>query len=117
MVFYIKRETEMTRKQAIATAQDRVRLVPFGDQWTVHRWSPKMNATWVSHPMEHHAAQIAVWEDRVQTALELLGVEDAGAEANIAAYDAGHSGEDWRTAVRRLADWYANDQPRGKIAS
>jgi hypothetical protein len=111
-----EREREMNTKQAIATAQEQVRLVRLGDQWTVHRWSPKMNATWVSHPMEHSAAQIQAWEDKVRIALDLLGVDDPGAEANIAAYDAGHSGEDWRTAVRRLANWYANGQPRGKVA-
>ena len=56
----------MTRQQAIATAQARVHMEPLGNQWTVYTWSPKHNATWVSHTMEFWHAQSVVWENRVQ---------------------------------------------------
>ena len=89
----------MNRKQAIAIARSRVSMEPLGNQWTVYTWSPKHDATWVSHGMTFWQAQGAVWENRVCTALELLGVDKAGALANAAA----RNGEDWRKAVRRLA--------------
>lgn len=104
----------MNRKQAIAIARSRVSMEPLGNQWTVYTWSPKYNATSVSHGMDFWQAQSAVWENRVNTALELLGVDSDA--ANTAAYNAAHSGEDWRKALRRLANWYANGQLSIKAA-
>ena len=98
-------DTPLSPQKAIDIARSRVSIVSNGArQWTVHTWSPKHNATWMSHSMPIEAAKLAAYEDRVRIALELLEIEDAGALANMAAHD-GMSGYrlDWRKVVRDLA--------------
>ena len=42
----------MTLTQAIKRARERVTIVPQGRDYVLHTWSPKHNATWVSHSMD-----------------------------------------------------------------
>lgn len=90
----------MTRKQAIKTAANRVAIVRQGEQYVVHTWSPKHNATYVSHPMTREAAMVTAWGNKLETALELLGVEDAN-EIVHREIDRGPPRPDWRSLVKR----------------
>jgi hypothetical protein len=65
-------ETEMTKQEATKIAIDRVSVVKQGDQYVVHTWSPKHNATFVSHRMSRFAATRAARETRMRMAIDLM---------------------------------------------
>jgi hypothetical protein len=76
----------MTKRQAVRTARDRVRLVGLGHgAWTVHWLDVERNATWVSDIMDYEHACAYRRAALLEEALELLGVEDAGAVAFVLA--------------------------------
>ena len=102
----------MTRNQAIATAKKRVCMERLGNQWAVYTWLPMSNATWVSEPMDFWRARNAVWENRVRTALELLGIDEAGEETYRALHDANYRDiGGWQKAVRMIANTHALKEP------
>ena len=89
----------MTKTKAIRRARERVRLVSYGkNQWTVYTWSPKHNATWMSHMMEHARAAAYAREIRIREALTFLGVDDPDVEAMVLADREGR----WDDLVREF---------------
>jgi hypothetical protein len=92
----------MNTREAISTAARRVSIVQQGRDYVLHTWSERYRSTWVSHSMNRPSAMAAAYEAKVRTALELLGVEDAGEIANMTCCDGGPR-PDWRKVVRKLA--------------
>ena len=92
----------MTLEQAIKRARGRVAIVPQGRDYVLHTWSPSANATFVSHSMDYWHARAYAKEVKIREALELLGVEDAGYEANMAAEDEGRWDDILRRTIKRL---------------
>ena len=62
----------------------------------MHVWSPKHDATWVTHSMDYWRARAAVKEGRIFEALNAMGVADAGEKSYLLAE---HEGR-WDDLVR-----------------
>jgi hypothetical protein len=89
----------MTTAEALRIAAKRVRIHHFAEhQYQVDHWSTQHNAWWQGQMVRREAALHAAWEAKVCAALELLGIDDAGALAASAAFNA--YPKDWRQAVR-----------------
>lgn len=79
-----KTETNMTTSKAIKIARERVRVVGYGDgRWQVHEHRPAQNVTFLSGMTSHERVVAQAKEARIKIALDLLGVEDAGAIASV----------------------------------
>lgn len=66
----------LSKRKAIKRARDRVRLVYFGNQYTIHEWHPSYgDATHISHPMDYWQAREALREDLLCAALEAMGFQ------------------------------------------
>ena len=73
----------MTKAQAIRLARKRVRLIGFGrGEWAVYWYDEERDATWHSEHMDWIHACAYRRAALIEEALELLGFEDAGCEAN-----------------------------------
>jgi len=87
----------MNLTKALGHARDRVHIVSQGrKQYVLHTWSPKHDATWVSHSMDLWGVRMAAKEAKIEEALRLLGVEEYREEANCLAQ---HEGR-WDVLVR-----------------
>ena len=91
----------MTRNitNAITVARSRVRTIHYGNgDYVIQTWSPKHNATYESHHMDRWRAMAYAKANRIEEALEHMGVEDAGAEASVLCH---HEGR-WDAIVRNF---------------
>src|SRR6185437_11222321 len=97
----------MTITEAIKTARQRVTIISYGlGQFQVHTYLPERNATWMGNMTNHAMAIATARENKIRIALELMGVEDAGMEANILCQDEGR----FEDVVRSFLDFLKEDR-------
>jgi hypothetical protein len=89
----------MTTAEAIRKANQLVIIDNYGNgQYRVRHYSHKHQAWWEGNITNRETALRELHTERVQMALELLEIEDAGALANSCTYNA--YPKDWRQCVR-----------------
>lgn len=98
--------------QAIQEATNRIRVIPFGDQYEVIRpyygLAHHIRATTCSNSMDHWSAHMHCRITRiVEVFVSVTGDQDAATELRYEMERTGYGdGEDWRTVVRRAIREY-----------
>lgn len=94
----------MTITKALKIARDRVSVIHYGNNdFVMQEWMPHLNATRESHHMDHGRVQAYAKEAKIRVALEVLDVEDAGAEANTLSQEEGRWDDLVRYFIKRKA--------------